>query len=76
MRAAALLEIASEHTRLPRRRDGLTALPRVGGYVADATLPFAGVEQRPILDRNVRRVYDRVFGDEFPGPCGSEYEFA
>lgn len=66
MRAEALKQIATEHDTLPRTVEGLQALPRVGPYVANATLCFALERRLPIVDRNVIRVYDRVFGEEFP----------
>lgn len=66
MRADALSEIADTVDEIPADVDELQALPRVGPYVANATLCFALEQSRPILDRNVVRVYDRVFGDEFP----------
>lgn len=75
MRAAALTEIASSYDDLPRTSDGLQKLPRVGTYVANATVCFTGIERVPILDRNVRRVYRRVFGEEFQEATNEE-EFA
>lgn len=75
MRAAALSEIASSYDDLPRTSDGLKELPRVGTYVANATVCFAGYERVPILDRNVRRVYGRVFREEFQETTNEE-EFA
>lgn len=53
MRADALKRIAAEHDRLPETTAALTDLPRVGDYVANATLCFARDEPLPILDRNV-----------------------
>jgi A/G-specific adenine glycosylase len=66
MRAQALVRIAADYETIPRRRDALTDLPRVGPYVANATLCFALDERLPIVDRNVGRVYRRVFGDHWP----------
>lgn len=66
MRAAALSEIAARHDSLPRDGDELRELPRVGPYIADATRCFALAEPVPILDRNVVRVYGRLFGEGFP----------
>lgn len=76
MRAEALASIASDYEELPRHPDELRELPRVGPYVADATLCFA--EERPlaILDRNVHRVYNRVFGSEYPDERSERVEFA
>jgi A/G-specific adenine glycosylase len=76
-RAAALAEIADAvDGSLPDTVDGLLELPRVGPYVANATLCFGRGEPRPIVDRNVKRVYGRVFGDEWPETQSAQYEFA
>jgi A/G-specific adenine glycosylase len=76
IRAEALVSIASEYDELPRCSDELRELTRVGPYVANATLCFA--EERPltILDRNVHRVYERVFGSEYPNKRSERVEFA
>lgn len=66
MRAEALKAIAAGHEDLPTDPESLEALPRVGPYVANATLCFAHGIPLPILDRNVERVYSRLFGDEWP----------
>jgi A/G-specific adenine glycosylase len=66
MRAGALKTIAAERSELPEKVDELTELPRVGHYVANATLCFSRGEPLPILDRNVERVYSRVFATEWP----------
>ncbi|MBV0903479.1 HhH-GPD family protein [Haloarcula salina] len=66
MRAAALKQIASTHDHLPTEPASLMALPRVGQYVANATLCFARGDRLPVLDRNVERVYRRVFRDRWP----------
>ena len=76
MRADALQGIAEEYDELPRDRDELVGLPRVGPYIADATTCFALEEPRPILDRNVVRVYRRVFGDDFPRDEAGQRAFA
>lgn len=56
-----LAEILSEE-ELPRSEQELLELPRVGRYVANALLTMAFDEDRPMMDRNVARVYSRVFG--------------
>lgn len=76
MRTDALTEIAAEFEELPRDVEALQRLPRVGPYVANATVCFATNRRVPILDRNVQRVYRRVFGDQFPSAAGDEVEFA
>ena len=66
MRAGALKQIASAHDHLPTKPEPLMELPRVGRYVANATLCFARNDRLPVLDRNVERVYSRVFRDAWP----------
>lgn len=64
-RADALLEIGEElqDDPIPATEKELMTLPQVGKYVANATLCFGHGKQRPILDTNVRRVYERLFPD-------------
>jgi A/G-specific adenine glycosylase len=76
IRADALKRIAAEHNRLPETTAELTDLPRVGDYVANATLCFARDEPLPILDRNVERIYRRVFDDQWPASRAEQREFA
>lgn len=76
MRSEALKSIATERERLPDTVEELTELPRVGDYVANATLCFAHGEALPILDRNVDRVYSRVFGTDWPDSTSKQIEFA
>ncbi len=76
MRSEALQSIADENDTLPVTVEGLTELQRVGSYVANATLCFAQDESLPVLDRNVERVYSRVFGDEWPESPQEQLEFA
>lgn len=76
MRTEALNEIAEGYDTLPRDREQLLSLTRVGPYVADATLCFALERPLPILDRNVVRVYDRVFGSAFPEKTSERREVA
>jgi len=65
-RADAIEELtAMVGERLPRTLNGLLELPRVGPYVAHATLCFALDLQLPIVDRNVDRVYRRVLDDDW-----------
>lgn len=71
-RARWLSEIGATVDALPRTFEGLTELPGVGTYVADATLCFALGDARPIVDRNVDRVYRRVFGDDWPADGSDE----
>lgn len=66
MRAEALKQIASTHDHLPTEPESLMDLPRVGRYVANATLCFTHGDRLPVLDRNVERVYSRVFRRTWP----------
>ena len=76
MRAEALTKIADRVDTLPSDGEELLDLPRVGPYVANATLSFALERPRPIVDRNVVRIYDRVFRGEFPEKGSERREFA
>ena len=76
MRAGALKTIAAERSELPETIDEFTELPRVGHYVANATLCFSCGEPLPILDRNVERVYSRVFATEWPEGESEQISFA
>lgn len=76
MRADALKQIAAEHDRFPETTAALTDLPRVGDYVANATLCFARDEPLLILYRNFKRIYDRVFRNQWPEAPTEQREFA
>ena len=75
IRSDALKSIAAERDRLPETAAELTELPRVGEYVANATLCFARGATLPVLDRNVERVYSRLFGSDWPQSPGDQIEF-
>jgi len=47
---------------VPRSKSDLLALPGVGEYVANAVLTVAFGRRMPLLDPNVIRLLDRVFG--------------
>lgn len=65
-RADALLEIAEmTDGSLPKCLNEMLQLPQVGRYGANATLCFALDYQLPIVDRNVERIYGRLFGVEW-----------
>ncbi|WP_336035952.1 hypothetical protein [Halobacterium yunchengense] len=75
MRAGALKQIASTHDHLPTEPESLMELPRVGRYVANATLCFARGDRLSVLDRNVERVYRRVFRDAWPETKADQLSF-
>lgn len=75
MRAEALAEIGSEYANLLNEPGALKELTRVGPYVANATVCIARSRALSILDRNVKRVYRRVFDDRFPDGEGQQLEF-
>lgn len=77
-RAQALKELAAtlEGDEIPDEPDELKELPRVGDYVANATLTFGENEPLPILDTNVRRIYRRIFGDNWPDDEGEQWELS
>lgn len=64
-RADTLKEIAEEldDGEIPRTKPELQELPQVDPYVASATLCFAFNERHAIVDSNIRRVYQRLFGE-------------
>jgi A/G-specific adenine glycosylase len=47
---------------IPKSRDLLLSLPAVGEYIADAVLCFAYKEDVAVVDSNVCRIIERVFG--------------
>lgn len=75
IRAEALLEIANRVDTLPKDAEQLTELPRVGRYVANTTICFATGAPLPVLDRNVKRVYDRIFGTAWPDERSNRLKF-
>lgn len=76
-RSKALKQIADRvDGRLPETADELESLPRVGPYVANATACIALNCQIPVVDTNVDRIYDRLFGSEWPASTDEQLEFA
>lgn len=78
-RAAALIKIGRKlsNNGIPESEERLLELPYVGKYVANATLCFAFGHNRPIVDSNVIRVYNRVFDLEITNPESTEmWQFA
>lgn len=76
MRADALQSIATERDSLPETVEELAELERVGPYVANATVCLAQGKRVPLVDRNVDRIYGRVFGDAWPESCSDQTRFA
>jgi len=65
-RSVSLLALARVMSRkngkFPRNRKEIEALPGVGQYIANAILLFCHGEPQPLLDVNMARVLERVFG--------------
>jgi len=65
-RAEVLKKLSSEmktrNGRFPERRDVIETLPGVGQYVANAIELFCHGKPRPLLDSNMARVFERVYG--------------
>lgn len=66
-RAARLKSIAVELTEryggvVPCSEKSLITLPGIGPYITNATLCFAYSKRVPLVDTNIIRLYDRVFG--------------
>jgi len=60
---SALAKIISRRNgSFPRNREEIEALPGVGQYIANAVLLFCYDEPQPLLDVNMARVLERVFG--------------
>ena len=76
LRAKAMKSIATQYEQLPENTGTLMELPRVGQYVANATLCFAQDQPLPILDRNVERIYGRVFRERWPQTPAERLRFA
>lgn len=60
---SALAEImAKQRGRYPKERNKLEQLPGVGQYICNAILMFDQGQSQPLLDVNLARVLERVFG--------------
>lgn len=53
---------------VPRDVDALLALPGIGDYTARAVACFAFGQNVPVVDTNVRRVYERAWQGQFLAP--------
>ncbi|MBA7559586.1 Adenine DNA glycosylase [subsurface metagenome] len=54
--------MAKKNGRFSREREGIEALPGVGQYIANAILLLCHGEAQPLLDANMARVLERMFG--------------
>jgi len=54
--------MVKKNGRLPKTRREIEALPGVGQYIANAILLLCHGEPQPLLDANMARVLERVFG--------------
>lgn len=54
--------MVKKNGRLPKNRKEIEALPGVGQYIANAILLLCHGEPQPLLDANMARVLERVFG--------------
>ncbi len=65
-RASTLKQLATimakKNGRFPKSRADIEALPGVGQYIANAILLLCHGEAQPLLDVNMARVLERVFG--------------
>jgi A/G-specific adenine glycosylase len=55
-------EMAKRNGRFPQRREEIEALPGIGQYITNAILLFCHKVPQPLLDANMARVLERVFG--------------
>jgi A/G-specific adenine glycosylase len=55
-------EMASRNGRFPSDRKEIEELPGIGQYITNAVLLFCHDEPQPLLDTNMARVLERVFG--------------
>ncbi|MGH7307091.1 MAG: hypothetical protein ACREK6_00180 [Candidatus Rokuibacteriota bacterium] len=60
--AALAREMASRDGQFPHSREEIESLPAVGQYVASSILLFSGRKAEPLLDVNMARVLERLFG--------------
>jgi len=54
--------ISRRNGKFPRHREEINALPGVGQYIANAVLLLCYQKPQPLLDVNMARVLERVFG--------------
>lgn len=54
--------MAKRNGRLPKEREEIESLPGIGQYISNAILLFCHGQPYPLLDVNMARVLERVFG--------------
>jgi A/G-specific adenine glycosylase len=59
---SSLARIVRDADSLPTTRDELESLPGIGQYIANAYMATVLGKQEPMLDTNMARVLERVFG--------------
>ena len=59
---SARIIVNQYHSELPSDYESLLTLPGIGKSTAGAILSLSGIEPKPILDANVKRVLSRFFG--------------
>jgi A/G-specific adenine glycosylase len=67
--------ILQHNGRIPDSREKLLSLPGVGEYTADAVLCFAYGKDVAVIDANVCRVIERVFGIKSCGEARRDPQF-
>lgn len=55
-------EMVKRNGRFPKVRSEIESLPGIGQYIANSVLLFCHAEPQPLLDANMARVLERVFG--------------
>lgn len=56
------LDISKKNGRFPKQREEIEQLPNVGQYISNAILLFCHGHPQPLLDVNMARILERVFG--------------
>jgi A/G-specific adenine glycosylase len=54
--------MAKRNGRFPKDREQIESLPGIGQYIASAVLLFYHSQPEPLIDANVARVLERVYG--------------
>lgn len=75
-RAKTFEILAASYDEIPQKKTELKSVHGIGPYVANATRCFALGDPLPIVDRNVDRVYGRVFEVEYPDTKAARLTFA